>query len=182
MDAPDLERMPRPLAARSTFDALYEDHFDFVWRNLRRLGVPLAQLDDALQDVFVVVHRRLAEAVLGDNPRPWLFAITFRVAREHRRSFRRKGDADPLPPDVRDAGPTPEDVALQREALRALDDALSHLDDDKRAVFIMADIEQMTAPEIALSLDVKLNTVYSRLRLARAEFAAALARRGGPPR
>jgi RNA polymerase sigma-70 factor (ECF subfamily) len=168
-------------AARMTapgFAAVYEQNFDFVWRSLRRLGVPEASMDDAAQDLFIVVHRRLGEFAGRSSVRTWLFGIALRVAGDYRRRLRRKGaPLRPLPdalPDTTRPGPY-EDLA-RREAARVLDGLLDALDDAKRAVFVLAELEQMTAPEIAEVLDVNVNTVYSRLRAARADFERAVAR------
>lgn len=163
---------PNPLE----FDAVYEAHFDFVWRSLRRLGVREAALDDAAQDVFVVVHRRLREFAGRSSLKTWLFGIALRVARHHRRTAARR-DADALPDSVADLhSPTPHECAAQAEAVRVLHALLDQLDDDRRAVFVMMELEQMSAPEVTEALGIPLNTVYSRLRLARRDFEAALAR------
>jgi len=161
-----------------SFETIYEEHFDFIWRSLRRLGVAASSLDDAVQDVFIVVHRRLAEFEGRSSMKTWLFGIALRIAQEHRRRFRRKeGGLEPLEEAVVDNAPSPLEEAEKSEAVRALDRLLAALDDDKRAVFILAELEQMTAPEIAESLGINANTVYSRLRAARHDFDAALARR-----
>jgi RNA polymerase sigma-70 factor (ECF subfamily) len=150
--------------------ALYDAHVAFVWRNLRRLGVAPANLDDATQDVFLVVHRRIADAPV-DNPRSWLFGILRRVAADHRRRAKRKGAAsidDVAEPTTSEPGP---DARAQRaQAARMIHRILALLGDDKREVFVLAELEQMTAPEIASALGLNVNTVYSRLRTARAEF------------
>ncbi|WP_438019785.1 sigma-70 family RNA polymerase sigma factor [Sorangium sp. So ce315] len=172
---PPVQEVRAPLE----FDTVYDGHADFVWRNLRRLGVREASLDDAFQDVFLVVHRRLGEFEPRSSVKAWLFAIVCRVARDHRRLFRRKGGHEELPAGVLDRAPGPAERLEKVEALQLVDALLAELDDDKRAVFVMAEIEELSAPEIAAALDLKLNTVYSRLRAARREFELALARRGG---
>lgn len=162
------------------FDRIYEDHVDFVWRNLRCLGVREHDLDDAVQDVFVVVHRRLPEFEARSAVRTWLFGIVLRVAGGHRRRERRKGGLSPLDFDLEDAAAGPLEEAERAEALRTLTAVLSALDGEKRAVLLLAELEQQTAPEIAAALGIKLNTVYSRLRAARQAFDVALrARQGG---
>ena len=166
------------------FAAVYEQHFDFVWRSLRRLGVPEASMDDAAQDLFIVVHRRLAEFAGRSSLRTWLFGIALRVAGDYRRRLRRKGaPLRPLPDALPDTSrPGPYEALARREAARVVDGLLDELDDAKRAVFVLAELEQMTAPEIAEVLEVNVNTVYSRLRAARADFERAVARlqaRGG---
>lgn len=162
------------------FDDLYEEHVDFVWRSLRCLGIREAGLEDAVQDVFVVVHRRLADFQARSAVRTWLFGIVLRVARDHRRRERRKGGLSPLDFEIEDSAPGPHEEAARAEALRALAQALDVLDEDKRAVLVLAELEQMSAPEIAAALGVNVNTVYSRLRAARRAFEAALqAQQGG---
>lgn len=158
------------------FETIYDAYFDFVWRSLRRLGVPESLADDATQDVFVVVHRRLPEFERRSTVRTWLFGIALRVARSHRRRIARKGHLDPLPMEIASEEGDPESAVEKRRAAQFLDSFLESLDDDKRAVFVLAELEQMTAPEIVESLGVKLNTVYSRLRAARKAFETAIRR------
>ncbi len=164
-----------PAAEVPSFDAVYEASFDFVWRSLRRLGVAPASIDDAVQEVFLVVHRRLPEFEGRSSIKTWLFAIALRVAKDQKRTLRRKGGHEPLDLQLADGGPSPAEALAQVEALRVIDRLLTKLDDDKRNVFVLAEIEQLTAPEIAEALAVNVNTVYSRLRAARKEFEAALA-------
>ncbi|MFO0608391.1 MAG: sigma-70 family RNA polymerase sigma factor [Polyangiales bacterium] len=166
---------PRAVCPPADFDACYEAHFDFVARSLRHLGVPDAALDDAAQEVFLVVHRRLAGFDHRASIRGWLFAIAINVARDHRRAARRKGGHAPLPEDVADRAPGPHDALARAEALRLLDALLAELDDDRRAVFLMVDYEQMTAPEAAAALGANVNTICAPPR-GPAKFAAALAR------
>lgn len=173
--ATDHGAAPQALAARPTFEALYEELFDFVWRSLRRLGVPPASIDDAAQDVFVVVHRRLGEFAGRSSPKTWIFGIALRVARDHQRLLRRKGGHEPLDASIRDEAQDPAESLARAEAVRELDRILSLMDEDKRSVFVLAEIEQLSGPEIAEALGLNLNTVYSRLRAARRDFDAALA-------
>jgi RNA polymerase sigma-70 factor (ECF subfamily) len=135
-----------------------------------------ANLDDAVQEVFLVVHRRLGDLHAPEGVRSWLFAIAYNVARDHRRAAQRRGPLEPLPESLTDQHPDPSQALSRREDLRLLDAALDTLDDPKRAVFVLAEIEQLTVPEIASALGVNVNTVYSRLRLARADFERAVAR------
>ena len=159
------------------FDAVYEAHFDFVWRSVRRLGVPERLLDDAVQDVFLVVHRRLAGFEGRSSIRTWLFGIALRVARDHRRSLSRKGEHEQLDEEQADSTSAPPDERTARsQALAVLDRFLLSLDEDKRAVFILAELEEMTAPEISEALSINVNTVYSRLRAARKAFDDAVKR------
>lgn len=161
------------------FRALYEAHSSFVWRNLRRLGVSDADVEDKMQEVFVVAHRRFEEFVdRGHGPRAWLFQIALRVASDARRHRRRH----PVDPDggvaqERQSIEAPQTAAMdKKQALGLLDRALAAIDMGRRAVLVLHEIEQMTAPEIAKTLDIPLNTVYSRLRVARLELEQELKR------
>jgi RNA polymerase sigma-70 factor (ECF subfamily) len=159
-----------------TLAEVYEAQFDFVWRSARRLGVGTLHVDDVVQEVFLVVHRRLCEFEGRSSLRTWLFGITRRVVGDHRRSARRK-PAEPLGSiEPADLGPG-ADVRMSREQdARLLHSILDELDEEKREVFVLAELEQMSGPEIADALDVNLNTVYARLRAARAAFEQAVAR------
>jgi len=171
---------PPPLSPPGTaldFRTVYEGHFDFVWRSVRRLGVHERWLDDAVQDVFIVVHRRLAEFEGRSTLKSWLFGIARRVAHDHRRRAGRKERGDSLPDGLIDPqAASPADDLQRSRALQVLHEILETMDDDKREVFILAELEQMTVPEIAAATDANLNTVYSRLRAARQTFDAAVAR------
>jgi RNA polymerase sigma-70 factor (ECF subfamily) len=152
------------------FERVYAEHFAFVWRNLRRLGVAPAQLDDAAQDVFIVVHRRLGE-VRVDALRPFLFGVVRRVAADQRRSAgRHHAEALDDAPEVASGAPDAEGELARAEAARMVRAVLARLGDEQREVFVLAELEQMAAPEIAEAIGVPLNTVYSRLRAARAAF------------
>jgi RNA polymerase sigma-70 factor (ECF subfamily) len=161
-----------------SFDEVYEAHVDYLWRSARGLGVPASAVDDVLQDVFLVVHRRLAEFEGRSSVRTWLTRILVRVVSEHRRRFRRKeGGHDELVEDALDTHqPTPHDEASRNEAVQLLVQILGAMDEDQRVVFVLAEVEQVPVPEIAASLDVNVNTVYSRLRLARKDYEKHLAR------
>ena len=159
------------------FDDVYQAHFSFVWRSAKRLGVSEASLDDAVQEVFVVVHRRLADFERRSSLRTWLFGITLRVVRDHRRAARRRDPGAPVDPDtLRATGNGPAENAEQQEAVRLLHALLDELDDERREVFVMSELEQMAMPEIAEALGLNVNTAYARLRAARQEFEQALAR------
>lgn len=170
----------RPSAApASDLAAVYEAHFRYVWRCLRSLGVHDAQLDDALQDVFVVVQRKLPEFDGGAQLRTWLYAIALRIARKYRDRTRREPASLEA---ARESQPelvltqSGEGAALQKERLALARSALEALSDEQREVFVLARVEQMSAPEIARVIGVPLNTVYSRLRAARLAFEAEVAR------
>jgi RNA polymerase sigma-70 factor (ECF subfamily) len=170
---------PAPISAPrlTDFRQMYDENFDFVWRNLRRLGVPASEADDKAQEVFVVAHRRFSDFEdRGHGARAWLYQIVLRVASDARRHRRRH----PEDPDGGDSlmhesiAPTQGDTLERREALGVLDRALATIEVARRAVLVLHEIEEMTAPEIADVLGIPLNTVYSRLRVARLELEAAL--------
>jgi RNA polymerase sigma-70 factor (ECF subfamily) len=165
--------------------AVYEAHFRYVWRCLRSLGVHDAQLDDALQDVFLVVQRRLPEFDGGAQLRTWLYAIALRIARKYRARASKEpasleGERESQPELSLHA--TGEGAALQSEQLALARAALEALSDEQREVFVLARVEQMSAPEIVSVVGIPLNTVYSRLRAARLAFEAEVARLKGSPR
>lgn len=165
-----------------TFEDVYETHFPFVWRSIRRLGVPASAVDDAVQDVFVVVHRRLPEFEARASVKTWLFAILIRVVRDYRRAYRRKDavihahGAPSDPDDIEAAGDNPQELAAKKEAHRMLHQLLDGLEDEKREVFVLSELEQLAVPEIATALGINLNTAYSRLRVARQDFEQAVSR------
>jgi RNA polymerase sigma-70 factor (ECF subfamily) len=168
---------PGGLQEAAAFAEVYEQHFDFVWRSLRRLGVGPSALDDAVQEVFLVVHRRLAEFEGRSSLKTWLFGISLKVAqRVARNQARHPATELPEPATLGSTEPTPQDEVARREAIALLYAILDELDDEKRAVFVMVELEQLSAPEIAEELGIPLNTVYSRLRAARREFEASLKR------
>jgi RNA polymerase sigma-70 factor (ECF subfamily) len=163
-------------AARPSFALVYDQHFDFVWRSARRLGVAEANLDDVVQDVFVTVYRRLDVFEGRSQLKTWIFGILRHTVHDLRRSARRKPTEALVDEPVDLASPTPQDAALQGEGSKLLHAVLLELGDDLREVFVLAELEQMSAPEVAVALSLNVNTVYSRLRTARKEFEAALKR------
>jgi RNA polymerase sigma-70 factor (ECF subfamily) len=158
------------------FSAFYDAHFAFVWRSLRRLGVPEAALDDAAQDVFVVAFKRQAEFEERSSVKTWLFGIAYNRARELARTARRHPEHELSESVAAPPGTDAEQAAIQSEALGLAYRLLDALPSERRAVLVMAEVEDMTAAEIAEIVGVPLNTVYSRLRLARRDFEAALKR------
>ena len=164
-----------PPVAVPEFDEVYARHVAFVWRIARAFGVPEAALEDAVQEVFVIVHRRLPEFEGRAAITTWLFEITRRVAL----AARRRGGATRTEPLAEEpAGGADTFAAVSRaEAAALVSEILDTLDEDKRLVFALVELEQLSVPEVARLLDLNLNTAYSRLRLARKAFEAALAAR-----
>lgn len=184
-------RSDEPIAARErsgagprvwTFDAVYHTYASFVWRNARRLGVPPAALDDVMQEVFLVVHRRLSTFEERTSVRAWLSAILIRVVRSWRRTARKGGGARELWPAIETDSlvdprtRSPLEHAERDEAVRELDAVLASMHEDRREVLVLSELEELTAPEIADALQVNVNTVYWRLRTARREFERILFR------
>jgi RNA polymerase sigma-70 factor (ECF subfamily) len=163
------------------FADLYETYFEFVWRTAWRLGVPEASLDDIVQEVFVVVHRRFSERPDGAPLRGWLYAIVLNVTRNHRRAVQRsrveltrtETDFDQTKPHP---GPWPDESLARTEAIEALELILNALDEDKLEVFVLAELEQLSIPQIAGLLGLNVNTAYARLRAARQAFEEAITR------
>ena len=175
-------RPEQPAPNGANFEAVYAEHFPFVWRCLRALGVPSSGLDDGAQDVFLVVFRRLPTFQGQATLRSWLYGIVRNVASNHRRSRRRKGLPQPLPAsEPVHPGPGPVERAQEREAAAFIEGFLRGLRERKRDVFILAVLEEMSIPEVAAALSVPLNTAYTRLRSVRADFQRALSRHRGEP-
>lgn len=159
-----------------SFREIHRDNAAFVWRVLRRLGVPAADAEDVTQEVFVVVHRKLDSFAGRSSMRTWLYGIAYRAASEYRRRGHVRSE---VPTESPDAGSTeaPQLESLERKRAREqLDVILSRLDDDKRAVFVFYEIEELAMEEVADIVGCPLQTAYSRLRAAR-EHVEASARR-----
>jgi RNA polymerase sigma-70 factor (ECF subfamily) len=155
-----------------SFDDVYSANIAYVWRVLRTFGVAEAQIEDAVQDVFVVVHRRLDEWEGRAAITTWLFAIARRVASAHRRKAS-GARTEELSEDL--AGGTDTFAAMSRaQAAATVMAILERMDEDKRIVFALVELEQLSVPEVSRMLDLNLNTTYSRLRLARVAFEAAV--------
>jgi len=154
--------------------SLYEAHFGFVWRTLGYLGLSGASQEDAAQDVFVVAHRRLGAFEERAAVQTWLYAIARNVTRNYKRGSRRRGPQGELPDDWPSNGPTPEEDYQRKQALTFVQSFLESLDEPKREVFLLCELEQLPAVEVGELLRVSPNTVSSRLRLARVAFARAV--------
>lgn len=171
-----------PLAVTApapTFEQVYAEGFKHVWHTLRRLGVREADLEDAAHDVFVVAHRRLSTYDPTRPLKPWLSGIAFRYAADERRRLRHRVE-ELTPCESLEARacprPSPEEHLSQDEQRARVQRALDALPMERRVVFVMCEIDQTPGPEVAFALGLPLNTVYSRLRLARQDFADAVRR------
>jgi RNA polymerase sigma-70 factor, ECF subfamily len=180
--APSAEVSALPAADDARFRSCRDAHFEFVWRSVRRLGVPEADADDAVQQVFIVLAKRLGK-VAPESERAFLFGTSIRVASHARRAARRRGEV-PLgdaaapgeAPEPTDEGPSTEDLAAQRRARALLDEALETLPMEARAVFVLFELEELTLAEIAALLEIPQGTAASRLRRGRELFQAGIAR------
>ena len=168
---------------RPTFDQVYAETFPSVWRTARRLGVIDSSVDDVVQEVFVTVYRRLDRFEGRSSLKTWVFGILLHVVNNYRRSRRRKGAGHATtsvvhdPELLVDTREDPMEQVSRAEASRILHQLLGQLDEDKAAVFVLAELEGMSVPEISEATGCNVNTVYSRLRAARKAFNRALSRR-----
>jgi RNA polymerase sigma-70 factor (ECF subfamily) len=169
--------------AGGDFKRLFAMHAGYVWSALRRLGIPPSDLEDLTHDVFLQVHRHLGDFDATRPVRPWLFGFAFRLASQHRRRAHRRyefaGDTDAAV----HPGALPDQELGSADDRRLVLEALEAVDMQRRAVFILHDIDGHEMATVAQTLGIPVNTAYSRLRVARAEFAAAVKRlrpRRGP--
>lgn len=155
-------------------------HYDFVWRGLRRLGVQPNDVKDAAQEVFVVFAAKIGSIAEGAE-KSFLFQTVTRIAANtRRRRVRRSAEngVDDVDVHTDPDDPNPESLADRNGRLRLLDSLLAELHPDLRAVVILCELENMTSAEAASILEIPQGTVASRLRRARAELSAAIAKRG----
>jgi RNA polymerase sigma-70 factor, ECF subfamily len=181
------------LSQSRDFARLYAEQFRFVWSLTARLGVPSAQREDVAQEVWLAVHRRLHTLRVDASPRGWVAAITRKIASRHHRTLHRAERKLAALAEVVDER---RGADGERDSFAIVDDALARMDPAQREVFLLAHVEELTGPEIAVAVDAPLNTVYSRMRLARArlceflaqveaeerEIVEAIRRRDAPPR
>jgi RNA polymerase sigma-70 factor (ECF subfamily) len=166
-----------PLAAE--FRDVFEAHSDYVMKSLRRLGVRQGDVEDLTHEVFLTILGKWSTFDPARPPRPWLFAFALRIASAYRQSayIRRERFEEP-----EGASPaTAETRVSEQEESALVYKALDALDDDKRVVFTMFELDERTAADIAEALGVPLNTVFSRLRAARQEFTKAVQRLNREP-
>jgi RNA polymerase sigma-70 factor (ECF subfamily) len=162
------------------FHAVYRQYFDFVWSSARRFGVPPHAVDDLVQEVFMVVHAKLAGLEQPELLRSWIYGVVRRMASDYRRSQRTQVAAGILSGSYGESvspQPTPFERLNTNTDLELLASLLDELDEPKREVFALVEVDELTVPEAAQVLEIPLNTAYSRLRAARQAFEAALARR-----
>lgn len=160
--------------SKPQFAQLFESEFDYVVRSLRRLGVHSGDIEDLAQEVFLAVHDRLDEYNTDKPARPWLFAFCVRKASNYRRLARHRISDDEQALERASGSDTPYEAMHASERRQLVVRALDALSLEKKTVLIMHDLDGQSAPEISEALTIPLNTVYSRLRLARADFRKAV--------
>ncbi|MBX2803518.1 MAG: RNA polymerase sigma factor [Myxococcales bacterium] len=149
---------------------IYVEHFAYVWRTLRRLGVAVRDAEDLAQEVFVVVHRRWASFDATRPVKPWLFGIAYNVMRDHRKRSSTRNETLEEQWDPR--GSDPGYRAVEAHEIVYL--ALQSLPEDRRVVFVLYELDHVPMKAIGELLQIPTHTGYSRLRVARTEFRAAV--------
>lgn len=176
--APAPERVPESTDLGASLGAVYAQHSALVFRGLRRLGVPEACLDDAVQDVFLIVHRRASEFEGRSTLSTWLYGIVVRVAKDYRRSQARHAKRVELfESNLRSellTSESPADQAERRQANQVLHALLDSLDEEQRELLVLAVLEQLPVKEVAGVLGVRVRTCQRRLQAAHAAFERAL--------
>jgi RNA polymerase sigma-70 factor, ECF subfamily len=165
-----------PTANAASFASIFEENASYVWRVARNLGVSEADVEDICQEVFLAVHHGLAGFRGESSMRTWIYGICFRVVSVYRRRpyHRREETAGDALPDTSFAAPQEDDVDRSRLVAR-LHAALDRLDEDKRAVFVLYELEERTMAEVAAIVECPLQTAYSRLYAARRAIDAVFA-------
>jgi RNA polymerase sigma-70 factor (ECF subfamily) len=161
------------------FDEVYQEHCAFVWRNVLNRGVPRSSVEDVVQEVFLVVHRKLPEFEGRSQVRTWLAMVVRRVVAGHLRRRRNKPSGEPLEGDAVSGLQGPAEALDAKLAVSAFYAILEKMPEEQREVFVLHDLEQMKGREIAEITDTNENTVHTRLRAARRIFQEGVARLNG---
>lgn len=164
-----------------SFRDLFEANLALVWKVLRRLGVHERDLEDEAHEVFVIVHRRLRDYDAARPFRTWLLGICHRRAADYRRLSRHANESFVEAPEAKASERTIEEHYAEREQWARLHACLERLDDAKRTVLVLHDLEGLSLEEVAEIVGAPLQTVYSRVRSARQLLAALLGLEGGAP-
>jgi len=180
LDAEPGSTRSSPVVHVPSFVEIYKTYFGFVWSYSRRLGVSDSEIDDIVQDIFITIHGRLPTLEQPESLRSWIYGIVRRTVSVYHRSMRTKRASTATygsEPEMHFApNPSPQQLAEQSDQVRLLWSLLEKLDAPKREIFVLAEFEEMTVPEIASATELPLNTAYSRLRAARLEMEEALQR------
>jgi RNA polymerase sigma-70 factor, ECF subfamily len=159
-----------------SFQSVYRQFFGFVWSSARRLGAEPDSIDDVVQEAFIVIHAKLDSVEKPEALRSWIYGVVRRTVSTHLRAKRARAHGLAAEVDAESHGPTPLDQSENNQELLLLSSLLAELDEPKREVFALVELQELTVPEVAEALEIPLNTAYSRLRAARTAFEAALAR------
>ena len=163
------------------FDSIYAQYFEFVRFSARYFGVKPPAMDDVVQEIFMVIHRKLATLRQPESLRSWIYSIVRRTVTDYHRTQRTRLASDLVlslfVETQQETQPTPLELTEQSEAAQLLQGLLEEIDPRKREVLILVEAQGMTVPEISSGLEIPLDTVYTRLRAARIAFDAALRRR-----
>lgn len=180
VDSSSMARASAPAAARdetaearlADFEALYEKHAEFLWRTIRSLGTGAADAEDLTHEVFLVAYKKLDSFEGRSSVRTWLCGIAIGLVKNHARKVKRR--------DLELPTAAASSTSTERsEAFDLVTRCLQDLDEHHRLLLVLAELEQLTAPEIAEVLGVNVNTIYARLRVAREQLEASLERHGG---
>ncbi len=167
---------PRAKSPALDVGSLFDQHFDYLWGTLRRLGVHDADLEDLVHEVFLKIHLRRDDYDESRPVRSWLFGFAYRVAADYRRLARHRVEVFGVPTDMADPQTRADDRFAANEERALVRAALESVEFDRRAVLVLHDLDEVSIPEVAVALAIPLNTAYSRLRIARNEFATAARR------
>ena len=171
------EAAAAPPSALPPFEKVYRQYFQLVWSAAHRFGIPSDAIDDVVQEVFIVIHAKLSSLERPEALRSWIYGVVRRVSSNHRRAERTQHqDAyrTETQRELESSQPTPFEQTKTNADIQLLASLLAELDEPKREMFALVEVDQMTVPEAAELLEIPLNTAYSRLRAARQAFEAAL--------
>jgi RNA polymerase sigma-70 factor (ECF subfamily) len=163
-------------SAAPSFRAIFEAEFSYVWNVLKRLGVAQRDLEDLAQQVFLQVHGQLSSFDSRRPLRPWLFSFAYHAASNYRALSRHRVELSIVAPEQADSVPGADEQLITLQELQLAELALTRVAVDRRAVLLLHEVEGHSVPEIAQTLQIPLNTAYSRLRLARREYELAVKR------
>lgn len=163
---------------RERLKAMFEAHYDLVWRVLRRVGLSASQADDGAQQVFIIASRRLADIESGKE-RAFLCATAMKLAPRIRSAHGRE-ELSAAPPE-QSTSVTPDEVLELKQRRALLERILGEMEEDLRTVLVLTEIEGLSKREVAEALEIPEGTAASRLRRAREDFQARLKRHGGTP-
>jgi RNA polymerase sigma-70 factor, ECF subfamily len=167
-----------PASSRSlpNLEAIFDEHFAYVWTTLGHLGVGEEEREDLVHDVFLEVYSRLQDYDQTRPIRPWLFGFAYRVAADHHHLARHRLESLGVSADVAADDPPADERIVRREQRDLIHRALLTIDIDRSAVLVMHDVDDVAMPKIARILDIPLDTAYSQLRQAREQLASAVTR------